>query len=245
MSGRDRGRDLVVYEERHVILKRGALDEYRRLMLEQVWPALVALGARPLCLLSGLIGLPATEIHSFTGYRNAAEWDRLQLDPVGPPPAGTDTGAWEFLRTAHARRAELVEEERARLWRPSEQRPRQETPIADRRAVYGMRRFTIHAKDWPDFVRYSSEGVWVRIEAQDARILGLFRDAAATDPLEVMLLTGYHGPAHWEETRFWRDRPPDFPADLWELGRRNSVARNAITLRSHVSLMTAHWPDEH
>src|SRR5205085_5663829 len=100
-----------------------------------------------------------------------------------------------------------------------------------------MRRFTIRAKDWPDFLRHSADGVWVRIESQDARILGLFRDAAGTDPLEVTLLTGYHGPAHWEETRATRQRPAEMSEGLWELGRRSGAARNAITLRSHVCLM--------
>lgn len=232
----------MIYEERFVMLTRAALVEYRALVLEQVWPALRVLDARPLCLLSGLIGLPAEATYSFTGYRDAGEWERLQLRADGPPPDGVDDATWAALQPALARRAELVAEERTRLLRPSAHRPRPDTPPTDRRPVYGMRRFSIHPRDWPDFERYSSEGVWVRIESQDARILGLFRDAAATDPLEVTLLTGYHGPAHWEATRAWIERPKDVPEELWELGRRNGAARNAITLRSHVCLMNAHWP---
>lgn len=233
----------MIYEERHVMLKRGALADYRRLVLAQVWPALAALGARPLCLLSGLIGLPALETYSFTGYRDAAEWERLQLGPGGPAPQGMEAGDWKKLCGALAQRVELVAEERTRLLRSSEPRPQPQMPAADRRAVYGMRRFSIHPQDWRKFVRHS-EGVWARIETQDARVLGLFRDAATTDPLEVTLLTGYHGPAHWEATRGGDNRPRGFPEDLWERGRQSSAARNAITLRSYVCLMTAHWPDE-
>lgn len=219
--------DLMLYEERRTILKRGALPEYRRIMFEHVWPALEAAGIRPLCLLSGLIGLRAEETYAFTGYRDAAAW-----------AAETDG-----VQQALARQADLVEEESVRLHRASPVRPKPHTPREDHRAVYGMRRFTIRAADWPAFLEHSSEGVWRRIEAQDACILGLFRDAAATDPLEVTLLTGYHGPGHWEETRFWRDRPADFPEELWEHGRKAQAARNALTRRSHVCLMTAHWPD--
>lgn len=231
----------MIYEERRVTLARGGLAEYQRLWLEEIWPALTALGARPLCLLSGLIGMPVEETYAFTGFADAGGWQRLQRD-TDEAPRGVDEAVWSRLRAIDARRAGLVAEESVHLLRPSALRPKLDTPPEDRRAVYGMRRFRLRATDWQDFVRFSSEGVWVRIEAQDARILALFRDAAATDPLEATLLTGYHGPAHWEETRFWRERPADVPEDVWETGRQHQHARNAITLRSHVCLMTAHWP---
>ncbi|MGI8549651.1 MAG: hypothetical protein ACR2PL_02475 [Dehalococcoidia bacterium] len=233
---------MIIYEERRVVLRRGALPEYQRLMLEEIWPALTGLGARPLCLLSGLIGVPATETYSFTGYRDATEWGQLQLLPEGPAPSGLESSAWTSLQLTLEKRAALVEEERVRLLRPSGVRPVIETPVQDRRAVYGMRRFFIHPGDWPAFERNSSEGVWLRIEAQDARILGLFHDAARTEPLEVTLLTGYHGPAHWEATRVTSAQPQQMSEELWELGRRAGAARNAITLRSFVYLMNAHWP---
>lgn len=231
----------MIYEERHVVLKRGALDGYRRLMLEQVWPALTALGARPLCLLSGLIGLAPTDTYSFTGYSDSAAWEEMQL-PLGERLPAPESPAWESLAAALPRRAELIEEEHVRLLHPSSERPQQLPSNDDQRAVYGMRRFFIHPQDWPAFERHSAGGIWVRIEAQGARILGLFHDAAMTDPLEVTLLTGYHGPAHWEATRGWREKPDDVSDELWELGRRAGVARNAMTLRSFVCLMNAHWP---
>jgi hypothetical protein len=230
----------MIYEERRAVLKRAALAPYRALMLDEVWPAWQALGLRPLCLLSGLIGMPAVETYSFTGYPDIATWQAFQQGAA----AGAEAAAWERLRAALARRTEMVEEEQVRLLLPSPHRPKAEIPAADRRAVYGMRRFTIRPADWPDFLRFSAEGVWVRIESQDACILGLFRDAAETDPVEVTLLTGYHGPSHWEETRQTRPRPDGISEELWERGRRAAADRNAITLRSHVCLMTAHWPRE-
>ncbi len=223
----------MIYEERRVVLRRGALPDYRQIHLDRAWPALRSVGARPLCLLSGLIGLPAEETYSFTGYRDIATWEDLQQDAVGAAS-----------REALAERAGLIVEESVRLLRPSDERPNPETPATDRRAVYGMRRFSIRPEDWPDFLRYSAAGVWVRIEAQDARILGLFRDAATTNPLGVTLLTGYHGAAHWEATRGWRERPAAIAPDLWELGARAASARNAITLSTHVCLMNAHWPED-
>lgn len=235
---------MPVWEERRAVVRHGSLARYRGLMLDELWPALEAQHIRPLCLLTGLIGMRAEETHLFTGFQDLAQWQQTQhlqqdsgADSTAPPSADGRN-----LADVFARRSELIAEEQIRLWESCTERPKEIIPLDDRRAVYGMRRFSIHPRDWPDFVRFSSEGVWLRIEQQDARILGLFRDLATTDPLEVTLLTGYHGPAHWEETRFWRDRPPDFPEDLWQAGRHNLDARTAITLQSHVCMMTAHWP---
>ena len=121
-------------------------------------------------------------------------------------------------------------------------RPKPETPERDRRAVYGMRRFWIQPGDWREFVRHSAEGIWPRIESQDACILGLFRDAAVTEPLECVLLTGYHGAAHWEETRATSEAFQRLPGDLRGTDEQARTGRNAMTLRSYVCLMTAHWP---
>jgi hypothetical protein len=231
---------MTVWEERRAVVRRGSPAAYRTLMLDDLWPALEAADIRPLCLLTGLIGMRAEETHFFTGYQDLAHWQQSQQWRQDRATPAFDGG--RTLADVFAQRSELIVEEQVRLWESSTERPTEITPLDDRRAIYGMRRFSINPRDWPEFVRFSSEGVWLRIEQQDARILGLFRDLATTDPLEVTLLTGYHGPAHWEETRFWRNRPPDFPEDLWETGRRNAEARTAITLRSHVCLMTAHWP---
>lgn len=224
------GTPAMIYEERRTILKRGALTEYTALMLDHVWPGLTAIGIRPLCLLNGLIGLPATETYCFSGYTDAGAWERLQAGPESS------------LRRVLLRRWELIEEEQVRLLQPSEVRPKVETPVADRRAIYGLRRFSIRSHDWPDFVQHSAGGIWPRIETQGACILGLFHNAGMTDPLEVTLLTGYRDASHWDATRGWREKPDEMPEDLWQHGQRAAAGRNAITLRSHVYLMTAHWP---
>ena len=221
----------MLYEERRVILKRGALAAYRELMHKELWPALEeAVGARPLCLLSGLIGAPVEQTHTFTGFSSIDDWQRVQA------------GAVSALHPLLARRAELLESEQVKLLLPSGPRPKDVMPPEDRRAVYGLRRFYIDPKDWPDFLRFSSEGVWVRIESQDACILGLFRDIATTSPLEVTLVTGYHSPTHWDATRTWHPKPDSIAQELWDLGQTSGAARAAITQRTFVQLMTAHWP---
>jgi len=225
----------MLYEERRVIVRRGGFREYRELVHGTLWPALEAAGARPLCLLSGLIGAPADETYLFTGFPDADAWLRGQRLITGPSP---DDGASD---AEHDRRAELVVEERARLLVDSGVRPKAETPASDRRAVYGMRRFWIRPGDWPAFVQHSATGIWPRIESQDARILGLFRDAAVTEPLECVLLTGYHGPAHWEETRATSEAFQRLPGDLRGGDEQARGGRNAMTLRSYVWLMSAHW----
>lgn len=214
----------MIYEERTILLAAATLPGFRRYVHQQLWPEQCRAGHRPLCLLSGLIGAPVEEVHLFTGYRDAGAWEQAQSGSIPAAPAQT------------------VIEERVRLWRPSDVRPKTETPPEDQRAVYGMRRFFIRPGDWPDFVRHSAEGIWVRIEQQDARILGLFRDAAATDPLEVTLLTGYHGPAHWQATRATSETPAPATAEAWAQEEPHRGSRQAMTLRTSVSLMRAHWP---
>ena len=225
------------YEERRVVVRRGAFPGFRRLVLQTLWPALSEAGARPLCLLNGLIGAPADETYLFTGFPDVEAWLRAQRVLSGASP---DDGATDPLRE---QRADLILEERARLLVDSGVRPKPETPVSDRRRVYGMRRFWLAPADWPAFMQHSAGGIWPRIEAQDACILGLFRDAATTEPLEALLLTGYHGPAHWEETRATSEAVSRLPEDLRERGREAHEGRNAMTLRSYVRLMTAHWPD--
>ena len=219
-----------------MILRRGAFPAYRRWVHETLWPALSTAGARPLCLLSGLIGVPAEETYLFTGFPDLDAWARgQQVLTALSPDEGT-------ANHASSTRAALIAEEHARLLVDSGVRPKPQTPASDRRAVYGMRRFWIQPADWPAFVRHSAEGIWPRIEAQDACILGLFRDAATTEPLECVLLTGYHGPAHWQETRATSEAFARLPDDLRESDSHARTDRTTMTLRSYVCLMTAHWP---
>jgi hypothetical protein len=59
------------------------------------------------------------------------------------------------------------------------------------------------------------------------------------DPQEVVLLTGYHGPGHWEETRGNLPMPEGFDKGLWEQGERLGARRNQLTLKSWVLLLRA------
>lgn len=209
----------MIYEERRTSLRRAGLREYLAVLRRDVEPALAQEGGRVTCALSGLIGAPATDLLQITRF--------------------PDSGAWERGQSAWASRRELVEAEEVRLLRSVASRPKESLPDEDRQAVYGYRKFFISASDLDEFVRCSEEGVWPRIEAQGARILGLWRTAAATDPLEVVLLTGYRGPAHWEATRGSEPMPEGFDSDLWERSRRLGARRNELTLKSWVLLMRA------
>lgn len=220
--------DELLWEERRTTLRDGAAAAYCSLYLRTVWPGLQELGGRPLGLFNGLIGTPMTEFVAITGYRSVDDYAQAQR-AGGPTVPG---------------RAELVHSERVRLLRDCGVRPKAVTPVNDRRPVYGVRSFSIAPADWAEFVRLSAEGVWPRIESQGARILGMFRDLAATEPLDVLLLTGYHGPANWEAARGLNyPRPEDFPEDRWQRAIELSRARASLVIRSHVALMQAHWPE--
>ena len=209
-----------VYEQRQVTLRKGALEEYVQQIRELQWPQLDNDEARVLCLLHGMIGYPVDDVIQITRFTDIGAWQRSQgKDPLPANP--------------------LVEKEDVRLLRSVASRPKPQVPAEDRREVYGYHRFFIRAEDLPEFVRCSETGVWPRIETQDACILGLWTTLAATDPLEVALLTGYHSVTHWEETRGARPMPQGFDPDLWERSVRLRARRADLCIKDWVCLMRA------
>ncbi len=88
------------------------------------------------------------------------------------------------------------------------------TPLEDYRAVYALRTFIIARQDLSEFFRCSEEGIWPRVGKLDGRVLGLWTTLATTDVVKIVLLTAYHGPAHWEETRVRRLKPEAFAKDI-------------------------------
>lgn len=213
----------MIYEERRTLLHRDDLPAYVALCQETVWPALEASHGRVLCLLGGLIGDPLHAVLQMTAFADVDTWQAAQPD---------------FSTKRHA----FIEHEDVRLLRPVASRPKVEVPSEDRRAVYGYRRNVIIPTDLDEWVRCSEEGVWPRIESQRACILGLWTTVATTAPCEVILLTGYHSPAHWQETRDTGPRPPDMDAAVWHRSHELLARRRAITQRTWVHLMRALWP---
>ena len=203
-----------IFELRHTTLKSGVLAEY---LAHNQQAGAAALG-KTLCVLSGLIGYPAEEIVRVTRYSGINDWQAAQ---AGVPESG------------------LAKMEEVRLMRAISSRPKPVVPPEDRRTVYGYRRFFIRPGDLDEFVHDSQDGIWPRIEAQGACILGLWAAVAATNPLEIVLLTGYHGPAHWEETRGAGEKPENIDEQVWETSRRLRARRQEIAIRSWVCLMRA------
>jgi hypothetical protein len=134
---------MAVFEQRRVILNRGAFPAYRRYIHETLWPSLAGAGARPICLLSGLIGAPNNETYLFTGFDDLAAWQRSQPLIAGSSP---DDGGSE---ASYGVRQELIAEEQARLLVDSGVRPKASITPEDRRSVYGMRRFWIRRQIGP------------------------------------------------------------------------------------------------
>lgn len=209
-----------VYEQRQVTLRPKSLNDYVQQIHEQSWPHLNNEGASVLCLLNGLIGLPAEEVIQITRFPDLASWHRYRtrVNLPGSP---------------------LVVKEEVRLLRPIASRPKVQMQPEDKKGVYGYQRAFIRPTDLAEFVRCSEDGIWPRIEAQGARVLGLWATLAETDPLEVVLMTGYNGPGHWEETRDNRPIPENFDATLWERNMELRAIRSRITIKSVVCLMRA------
>ena len=69
-------------------------------------------------------------------------------------------------------------------------------------------------------------------------MLGLWTTVAATSPMEIVLLTGYYGPAHWEETRAYQDEPLEgIDPEVWGTQQVGSSPRRLLTTRTWVRLM--------
>jgi len=59
--------------------------------------------------------------------------------------------------------------------------------------------------------------------------------------MEVLLLTGYHGPTHWEETRVTSIQQADVEESLRQQESPLRDRRVDISQKTWVRLMRAHW----
>ena len=212
----------MIYEERRTLTHARSAEEYLEYCKSDLWPKLRSEGGQPICLLSGLIGDPANQYIQVTGFEDTQAWEAAQSKLAPSPP-------------------NLVESESVRLLRPIASRPKSQVPQEDRRAVYGCRRFFIDPADLSDFVNSSQNGIWPRIESQGACILGLWTTIAATQPMEILLLTGYHSPTHWEETRVTSTQQADVGQCLRQQESPLRDRRVDISQKTLVRLMRAHW----
>ncbi|MEC9278099.1 MAG: hypothetical protein VYC23_02205 [Chloroflexota bacterium] len=207
----------MITEERRTILDEETVSDYIYTCQSTIWPSIRASGGSVLCMLNGMIGSPASHMLQMTSYENTESWQ---------------TGQWAWTTD----RESLVKEETVRMLRPVSSRPKKTVPPEDRRAVYGYRRFFISPTDLSEFVTCSEEGIWPRIESMGACILGLWTTTASTSPLEVILLTGYDNPTHWDETRFYNAK--EKVADtLWDREEELRKRRVDITQKTWVELM--------
>ena len=209
----------MIYEERSISLQGRALDSFVASFDQTVRPTVEASGGEILCTLSAVIGDPDGEVLQITRYPDYQTWEAAQVN-------------------RDALLMELIRAESVRLLRPIANRPKSEIPPEDLRPFYGHRRFFIPPGDLDEFVQYSEDGIWPRIHAQGACVLGLWTTVAATSPMEIVLLTGYHGPAHWEETRANQEEPLEgIDPAVWTRSRWAARQRGLLTTRTWVRLM--------
>lgn len=211
----------MIYEERTIDVTPDKQDDYAEYCNNEYWPSLTSYGAEPIALLGGLIGDPHNHIVQMTRFPDIETWSLAQSEKP-------------FESATH------IQHEQTRLMRSISSRPKDVIPANDRRTVYGYRRFEIDPANLDDFVHCSEVGIWPRIESQGACILGLWTTIAANSSLEILLMTGYHSPTNWEQTRYGGQRPEDVDEKLWndELALRDR--RVEMSLKSWVCLMKAY-----
>jgi hypothetical protein len=202
----------MIYEERYTRAELRRVREYLHFCRDSMLPAMHSAGGQVICLATGLIGDPNNAVLQITGFSDLASWQAAQ--------ANLASG-----------RNELVQSEEVRLLRPIASRPKEVIPSEDRRPVYSYRRFFINPSDLAKFVECSEDGVWPLYEAVDCRVLGLWTPLPATSPLEIILMAGYHGPGHWEETRFFQGKPEGLDDGLWERGQELGRQRGALSVQ--------------
>ncbi len=210
----------MIYEERLTLTHAKAADAYLEYCHTGVFPQIKSEGGEPLCLLSGLIGDPVNQYLQITAFEDVAAWEPAQAK-VPPSPS------------------EMVESETVRLLRPIASRPKPQIPEEDRRAVYGCRRFQIDPANLADFVDSSQNGIWPCIESRGACILGLWTTVANTQPMDILLLTGYHSPTHWEEARVTSTQQADVDRGLRAQETPLRDRRVDISQQTWVRLMRA------
>ena len=206
----------LIYEARSSSLVHGALSDFQEEIASGVYPGLHRAGGEVLKVMGTQIGAPETDVLRVTAFADIKTWEK-------------SLNGYE--------RSPLVESETVRLLSPVANRPLGQVPPDHHREFFGYRRFQIDPADLAEVVDMSENGVWPRIEQQDARILGLWKTVGAEYPLEVTLLTGYHSPSHWEATRVWAGRPVNISDEEWESSRQRRDRRAEITRSQWVYLM--------
>jgi len=212
----------MIYEERYTVVDIKKGRDYLDTCRETVIPALRSAGGQVLCLVNGLVGDPANAFLQMTAFPDFDTWQAAQ----------------EAYSTG---RDHLIESEQVRLLRQVAYLPKGAPAPEDRRASFGYRRFFIKRENLERFVECSEQGVWPLYHAAGCRILGLWTPLSVTDPMEIVLMTGYHGPGHWEETRFFEGKPDGIDDQVWEKGRSLGAERGGMLVdRSWVRIFRTH-----
>lgn len=230
----------MFYEERRARLQPGALPDYLRLLRETIWPGLATQGAEVLVFLSGLLGAASEETIQLTAYPDFATWQRLQLNSASPRPDWITESAWAPVSAALGSRTELLQEEHVHWLKSCGARVPERQNQQTRRSLYSLRRLSIHPESLREFLRLSEQEIWPRVETQGATILGAWRDAAATEPMMLTVLTGYQDPAHWQAVRVIGSPPDGFTAEQWRQAREAVLQRSRLTMSSVELLMQDH-----
>ncbi len=214
-----------IFEERMTTIHQASqmdIDSLRKYISScknDYFPELEKEGAKVICLLQGVIGIPTNVYLQITLY--------------------PDINTYYKIHTQTIRKKEsLIEDEQIKLFKTITPYPKDPFPIEDIRPFYSNRVFFIHKKDIELYSELSYKKVWPLYEAWGCSILGLFSSLSFEHLHEIKLFAGYNSIAHWEKTRnLTRTRPDIIDNNIWEEGRNAVFQRAELTLKSNVSLM--------
>lgn len=142
-----------------------------------------------------------------------------------------DPRAWAERRAGPRRYEGLILLDSALLL-PSTRPERGSTAAPD--GLHAHRWFRIRPGSFQEFARLSEAGWWPVIEADGARIQGLWSARGGAAEGDALLITRYESMAHWEATRY---ATPEARSRLAPDARRAMEQRGALTLGSVVRIM--------
>jgi len=214
-----------IFEERMTTIHQTSqmdnksLKEYVSSCKSDYYPELEKTGAKVICLLQGIIGIPTNVYLQIALYPDINTYYQIQS---------------QIIR----KKENLIKDEQIKFFKAITPYPKDPFPFEDNRPIYSNRVFFIQKKDIEVYADLSYKKVWPLYEAWGCSILGLFSSLSFEHHHEIKLFAGYKSIAHWEETRNLTGARPDvIDNKIWEEGRNAVFERANLTLASNVSLM--------
>ncbi|MQG50648.1 MAG: hypothetical protein FI695_01535 [SAR202 cluster bacterium] len=213
----------MIFEETKFDIKSNKADLFLDFIKKDYVPNILKNNIKPICLLRGMIGKPASEFILISAYH--------------------DINAWEKYTHLPSLMNEKIVYKENNLLKPISNNKLMSYENNTLKNIYGYREFIIETKNVNTFVESSEKGIWPRVQSQGGRVLGLWSNITNSSQTRILLLTGYDSVSHWEGTRSANQyglsfaNAPEASKELTETEKLLRKNREDITISTTVNLM--------